>query len=73
MLNIAHLALQKKIKVIAAGGKSYPCMVEADGAVSDDSKIITDRLEDMIPSPHYSRVAWPAVLLTTLSISIPRL
>lgn len=41
----------QKDEVISAGGKTYPCMIEADGTVSDDSKIITDRLEDMIPEP----------------------
>jgi glutathione S-transferase len=41
----------QKDEVIAAGGKSYPCMIEADGTVSDDSKIITDRVEEVIPKP----------------------
>lgn len=43
------LNFMDKDQVISAGGKSFPCMVETDGHVSDDSKIITDRLEDLIP------------------------
>jgi glutathione S-transferase len=41
----------QKDEVVAAGGKSYPCMVEPDGLVSDDSRIITDRMEELIPKP----------------------
>lgn len=57
---IAHKGLEvemrsrhftEKDEMIAAGGKTYPCMVEADGTISDDSKIITDRLEELIPEP----------------------
>lgn len=41
----------QKDEVIDAGGKSYPCLIEADGVISDDSKIITDRLEELSPEP----------------------
>ncbi|MCE2517695.1 MAG: glutathione S-transferase C-terminal domain-containing protein [Alphaproteobacteria bacterium] len=48
---VKPLDFTQKDQVIAAGGKSFPLMVEADGTVSDDSKIITDRLEEICPTP----------------------
>lgn len=71
------LGFTEKDQVIAAGGKSYPCMVEADGAVSDDSKIITDRLEDMIPEPSLfpggmaSRTAYDFIHFYTQTVITP--
>lgn len=41
----------QKDELIAAGGKTYPCMIEDNGQVSDDSKIITDRVEELMPEP----------------------
>ena len=48
---IKTLGFTQKDQVIAAGGKSFPLMVEADGTVSDDSRIITARLEEICPNP----------------------
>ncbi len=50
-VEMRHRSFTQKDEVIAAGGKSYPCMIEADGTISDDSKAITDRLEQLIPAP----------------------
>ena len=50
-VEMKSLSFTQKGQVIDAGGKSFPCMVEDNGTVSDDSKIITDRLEDLVPEP----------------------
>ena len=50
-VEIRSRSFTEKDEVIAAGGKSYPCLIEVDGMISDDSKIITDRLEELIPEP----------------------
>lgn len=48
---IISLGFSQKDQVIAAGGKSFPLMVEADGTTSHDSRIISARLEKICPEP----------------------
>lgn len=49
--DVVSLPFTQKDQVIAAGGKSFPLMVEQDGTISDDSKLICHRLEDIQPTP----------------------
>lgn len=45
------LTFTEKDQVIAAGGKTYPLLIETDGTISDDSKAICLRLEEICPKP----------------------
>ena len=45
------LRFTEKDRVIKAGGKSFPFMVEPDGTKFDDSKAITHRIEERYPEP----------------------
>ena len=51
MLNFAQEGSRKKMKSLMLAGKATLVLIEADGMISDDSKIITDRLEELSPEP----------------------
>jgi len=45
------LIFSEKDQVIKAGGKTFPLLVETDGQIYDDSRLIIDHLEKKYPEP----------------------
>lgn len=45
------LTFSEKDQVIAAGGKSFPLLIDAKGQPIDDSRLIISHLEEAYPSP----------------------
>jgi len=45
------LIFSEKDQVITAGGKTFPLLVETDGQIYDDSRLIIDHLEKKYPEP----------------------
>ena len=45
------LIFSEKDQVIAAGGKTFPLLVETDGQIFDDSRLIIHHLEEKHPDP----------------------